>query len=200
MDRDAAISKLNLLVNKDLRQLARELGVSVHGETGKTNKGWAGHVCERYLGLPLNSSRAPNFGSWELKTTSLKRLRDGRLVPKETVAITMLDPVNIIQTSFEDSHLLLKLRKIVLVGRIWEDRSETSSIFHSCVAFDLDDSEIYNRIQSDYNLLRNLVRLNEPLSGRYGDLIQARTKGRGHGSQTRAFYARKEFVQILFDL
>lgn len=30
---------------------------------GRKNKGWAGHTLERYLGLPLNSLRALNFGS-----------------------------------------------------------------------------------------------------------------------------------------
>jgi hypothetical protein len=33
------------------------------------------------------------------------------------------------------------------------------------------------------------------LSGRMGVLIQPRTKGPGHGSTSRAFYARKEFLK-----
>jgi DNA mismatch repair protein MutH len=200
MDRLVAISRLNELVGKDLRQLAEELDISVKGPSGKINKGWAGHVCERYLGLPLNSSRAPNFGSWELKSTSLKRLKSGQLVPKETLAITMLDPFNVAATAFEDSHLLLKLQKILLVGRVWVDRSEPSSLLYGCASFDLADSELFESVKADYDLIRSLVIDGKPLSGRYGRLIQARTKGPGHGSTSRAFYARKAFVSAVFNL
>jgi len=35
------------------------------------------------------------------------------------------------------------------------------------------------------------------LTGRMGVLVQPRTKGSGHGSTTRAFYARKELVKII---
>ncbi len=59
--------------------------------TGSINKGWAGHVCERYLGIPINSSQSPNFGSWELKSIPLKISRTGELKFKETMAITMID-------------------------------------------------------------------------------------------------------------
>ena len=45
--------------------MATAYGITVFKD-GKKNKGWAGYVIERYLGLPMNSSRAPNFGSWEL--------------------------------------------------------------------------------------------------------------------------------------
>jgi DNA mismatch repair protein MutH len=33
------------------------------------------------------------------------------------MAITMIDPVNVCQKSFEDSHLLAKLKKAVIVAR-----------------------------------------------------------------------------------
>ena len=69
MERSEAIQKLKLLVGKDLHSLAEEYGVTVQTTSGTTNKGWAGHVCERYLGLPINSSQSPNFGSWELNNT-----------------------------------------------------------------------------------------------------------------------------------
>jgi len=46
-------------------------------EGDKKNKGWAGHVLERYLGLPINSAQSPNFGSWELKIVPLNRLANG---------------------------------------------------------------------------------------------------------------------------
>ena len=88
MQRDEAVAKLRTLEGKDLRPLAEKYGVTVW-KGSKKNKGWAGHVIERFLGLPLNSAQSPNFGSWELKIVPLKyRPRDKRVVVKETMAIT----------------------------------------------------------------------------------------------------------------
>ena len=66
MERIEAIKRLRELQGQDIRPLADRYGITVF-KNDKKNKGWAGHVIERHLGLALNSSRAPNFGSWELK-------------------------------------------------------------------------------------------------------------------------------------
>lgn len=198
MIREDAIKKISLIVGSDLRGLAKEYNVTVF-KNGKKNKGWAGHVIERYLGLPLNSSQSPNFGSWELKTISLKYLKDGQISVKETMAITMIDPYNIVRTNFEDSHLLLKLKKIVIASRIWENQKEPFSLLHSVLSFDLDDREIYDQIKADYNLVRETI-INKgfsALTGKMGIFIQPRTKGSGHGSTSRAFYARTSFLKTL---
>jgi len=65
MERVDAVSRLTTLVGQDLRQLADQFNVTVWSQGNKKNKGWAGHTIEHYLGLALNSSRSPNFGSWE---------------------------------------------------------------------------------------------------------------------------------------
>jgi DNA mismatch repair protein MutH len=87
MERQKAYELLQQLKGKDLRVLANEYEITVF-KNGKKNKGWAGHVIEHYLGLPINSAQSPNFGSWELKTVSLKKLKNGNLTIKETMAIT----------------------------------------------------------------------------------------------------------------
>ncbi len=123
MERAEAIDRLRRIIGQDLRRLADDYGITVFRE-GRKNKGWAGHVIERFLGLPLSSAQAPNFGSWELKMCSLKRLQDGSLSVKETMAITMIDPYNVENTEFENSHLLAKLRKAVIAARIWVSQKE----------------------------------------------------------------------------
>src|SRR4030042_5550501 len=145
MERQEALNRINQIVRKDLRVLADKYDVTVI-KNGKKNKGWAGDVIERHLRLPLNSSQTPNFGSWELKTISLKRLRDGSLIIKETMAITMIDAYNIKRTPFEDSHLLTKLKKLIIAARIWENQEETSSLLYAVQSFDLDDLDIYSQI------------------------------------------------------
>ena len=199
MERQEAVERIKQIVGSDLRQLADKYEVTVF-RSGKKNKGWAGHVIERYLGMPINSSQSPNFGSWELKTISLKHLRSGELTIKETMAITMIDPYNILRTEFENSHLLAKLEKVVIAARIWENQEETSSLLYSVKSFDLDNPEIYDQVKEDYDLVRNTIieRGFSALTGRMGVFIQPRTKGAGHGSTTRAFYARASFLKKVF--
>ncbi|MCP4364563.1 MAG: hypothetical protein GY800_04620 [Planctomycetes bacterium] len=199
MERREAIKKISTIVGKDLRILANKYGVTVF-KCGKKNKGWAGHVVERHLGLPLNSSRSPNFGSWELKTIPLKYLKSGALAVKETMAITMIDPVNVKENVFEESHLLTKLKKMVIVARVWENKEETSSLLYASKTFDLNDSEMYMQIKEDYDLVRKTIIKKgfSALTGKMGVFVQPRTKGPGHGSTSRAFYARTSFLKKIF--
>jgi len=199
MERKEAIEKISRLKGRDLRPLADELQITVE-KYGKINKGWAGHVIERYLGLPLNSSQSPNFGSWELKVIPLYYKRDGSLTVKETMAITMIDPYEVSVKNFENSHLYSKLKKILIVSRIFYNQQETRSILHDVSEFDLNDPEIYYQVKADYDLVRETIKEEgfSALTGRMGVMIQPRTKGPGHGSISRAFYARTGFVkQIL---
>jgi len=205
MERAEAVSRLTTLVGQDLRQLADQLNVTVWSKDNKKNKGWAGHTIERYLGLALNSSRSPNFGSWELKLVPLvvRVVRGSRVLRvKETMAITMIDPVEVESREFEESHLFNKLQRIVVVARIFESQADKRSIVHSVASFDLNDPKIYDQVKADYNLVRETIRTKgfSSLSGKMGKLVQPRTKGQGHGSTSRAFYARKEFVAHILGL
>jgi DNA mismatch repair protein MutH len=203
MERAKAVSRLTTLVGQDLRQLADQLNVTVWSKDNKKNKGWAGHTIERYLGLAPNSSRSPDFGSWELKLVPLvvRVVRGSRVLRvKETMAITMIDPVE--GREFEKSHLFNKLQRIVVVARIFESQADKRSIVHSVVSFDLNDPKIYAQVEADYNLVQETIRTKgfSSLSGEMGKLVQPRTKGQGHGSTSRAFYARKEFVAHILGL
>lgn len=149
MEREIGLAKLAELKGVDLVELANLLSVPILGASGKKNKGWAGHVFERHLGLPLNSSRAPNFGSWELKSVSLKLSKKGVLGVKETMAITMLDPVEVAAKEFEDSHLYTKLRKWVVVARLWESVDERRSLCLGSYPFDLAESGLFFEVKRD---------------------------------------------------
>lgn len=201
MERQKAIGKLSMIIGRDLRELADEYEVTVFKENGGPNKGWAGQVIEKYLGFSNNSLQAPNAGSWELKLISLEYGKRVGLKVKETMAVTMINPDNVRSTDFEASHLLAKLKRVVIGARIWESKQEEKSIFYGVTPFDLlDDPEIYNQIKADYDLVRETIRACglPALKSEMGKYIQPRTKGRGHGSTSRAFYARKSFLNEFF--
>jgi len=201
MEREQAVAKLKELQGQDLRALADKYQVTVwRGD--KKNKGWAGHVLERYLGLPINSAQSPNFGSWELKIVPLKRNYRGDLQVKETMAITMIDAYNVLQTPFEQSHLFSKLRKAVVCARVFESQKEERSLLAGVSTFNLDDPRILSQVKADYELVRATITTKgfDELTGAMGVLVQPRTKGPGHGSTSRAFYARTSFVTIILGL
>jgi DNA mismatch repair protein MutH len=203
MEREEALARLSLLAGQDLHALARTYQVTVKTPSGAVNKGWAGHVCERYLGIAINPTQSPDFGSWELKSIPLKHLKNGRLAFKETMAITMIDPVQVAHTSFEDSHLLAKLRHAVCIARTVGAHVDAPSFIHSVTALDLE-GDLYDAVKRDYLAVQDCIR--DPqrgfaaLSGRMGVYIQPRTKGAGHGSTSRAFYARTDFLKRFITL
>ena len=205
MEREEALVRLRELSGQNLHSLAACYEVTVCTDSGSVNKGWAGHVCERYLGIPINSAQSPNFGSWELKSIPLKLNRFGKFAFKETMAITMIDPYQVARTKFADSHLLAKLRKAVCVVRTVGDVYHQPSFIHSVVTIDIDlDSELYYAVERDYETVRECLldplRGFSHLTGSMGVYIQPRTKGAGHGSVSRAFYARPLFLSKFVEL
>jgi DNA mismatch repair protein MutH len=201
LNRKEAVRRINQLAGRDLRPMADEYKISVW-KHGLENKGWAGLVIEHYLGLPQNSRQEPDFGDWELKVVPLRKDVDGVLRVKESMAITMLEPAEVLANKFEDSHLYDKLRSMVVVSRVYESREESHSILHAAAEFDLDDPKIRDQVIADYEAIRQRIRAHgiDSVSGDLGKLVQARTKGRGHGSTTRAFYARPIFVAQILNL
>lgn len=201
LPRAEALRRIRLLSGKDLRPLATEFGITVW-KNGRKNKGWAGHVIERYLGLPQNSLQAPDFGSWELKVVPLRRAPDGTVRIKESMSITMIEPAEVVASRFVDSHLFDKLRSLIVVARIFESVEDAVSSLHSAAEFDLDDPSIRKQVEQDYETIREIIRTKgaDSLTGDTGKYVQARTKGRGHGSTSRAFYARPAFVAHILNL
>jgi DNA mismatch repair protein MutH len=201
LDRHEAVRRINLLAGKDLRPLADEYKIPVW-KNGHENKGWAGLVIEHYLGLPQNSRQEPDFGDWELKVVPLRKGPQGNLRVKETMAVTMLEPAEVVANKFEDSHLYDKLRSMVVVSRVWESAQELHSMLHAAAEFDLDNPKIRAQVRDDYETIRAQIRNRgiDSLTGDLGKLVQARTKGPGHGSTSRAFYARPIFVAHILNL
>ena len=125
----------------------------------------------------------------------MKRLKSGEIKVKETLQITMIDPVHVLANPFEQSHLLSKLRKGVLCVRNFEANSERA-ILVKVTTFNLDHPDIYAQVRADYEEVRETIRTKGfgALTGAMGVLVQPRTKGPGHGKTSPAFYARTGYV------
>ncbi|MBI2098501.1 hypothetical protein HYW39_02570 [Candidatus Curtissbacteria bacterium] len=207
--RATAIKNLKNYVGYDLRALALEHGITTY-ETGRQNKGWKGLVLERLAGLDTNVSKAPNGLTYELKSVAFRVVR-GELAPKETMAITMINPEELKAHSFFESHVWAKLKAIVFCAVEWNEKNAKSAKLLHVVSLDFaEDDKLIKELEADYEFIRSKLITEgfEALTGKYGKWLQPRTKGTGGinprtGEQrpiTRAFYARTSLVKKIFEL
>lgn len=200
--RAVAIENLKKYIDQDLYKIAPKFNITTF-INGKQNKGWKGLVLERLAGLETNVSKAPNGLTYELKSVSFCYNQQGKLVPKETMAITMINPNEFKEHSFFKSHCWSKLKSIVFCAVMWRRHNAEQAELLAVTSLDfLETDDLIKEIKSDYNLIRKklITQGFESLTGKDGKWIQARTKGPGHGSISRAFYARKELVAKIFEI
>lgn len=198
--RVTAVANLRKYIGQDLAQYAQQFGIRPYVK-GKQNKGWKGLVLERLAGLPQSGLKAPNGLTYEVKSVSFVK-KGNTFVPKETMAITMLNPQELIEHSFLESHCWAKLKSLVFCAVEWTGRNAEGSILLDVTSMDfLEDADLIQEVAADYESIRQkLVKHGyESLTGTDGKWIQARTKGPGHGSTSRAFYARTGFVAKIFE-
>ena len=207
--RATAIKNLKKYIGKDLAQLAPQFDIHSF-KNGKQNKGWKGLVLERLAGLQNNVSKAPNGLTYELKSVAFHYVNN-ELVPKETMAITMINPKELKMYSFFESHTWAKLKTIIFCAVKWNGKNSKTAELISVTSLDFaEDDDLIKEIKTDYDFIRNkLIKKGfNALTGKDGKWIQARTKGTGGinlqtGKRrpiTRAFYARKELVKKIFEI
>jgi DNA mismatch repair protein MutH len=168
-------------------------------KNNKQNKGWKGLVLERLAGLQNNTSKAPNGIGFELKTISF-HLHNNKWLPKETMAITMLNKQQLKNTHFFNSCCWNKLKSLIICAITWEKQNDLNAKLLEIKSFDLfTNDKLITTIKHDYELIRKKFITSGILSSRDGLLIQNRTKGTGHGSTSRAFYARKKLITQIFN-
>jgi DNA mismatch repair protein MutH len=160
------------------------------------NKGFPGLLLEELLGIK-KSSRCLDFDDGELKTYPIKKLKNGNLSPKETIAIGNMTPENLIHQCFNETNCHKKIQRILFVGYLREKEHIT---YMKPILFELAEySNLYDQIQIDYNEIRaRFIEKNE-IKCETGQYIQCRTKGKGGVKEgekkTRAFYFKTKFVR-----
>ena len=155
------------------------------------NKGLPGHFLEDLLGIP-HTSKCLDVSDGEVKLFPVKMLKNGTLVPKETIAVTMLSTDDLLAHDFKSSKLCKKMARMLIVPYY---RKDENIVFMKPVIIVLLNHESYPIIESDYNEIRTNFIENGILRSKNGTLLQNRTKGTGHGSTSRAFYLRPLFMK-----
>jgi hypothetical protein len=158
------------------------------------NKGLPGLFLEELLDIP-HTQNCLDCSDGELKLFPVKKLKKGTLVPKESIAITMLSTDDLRTTDFKSSKCYKKISRVLIVPYY---RTSDTIQFMTPKIIDkecADCLEIYKIFESDYNKIRAKYLEDGTLSSSTGSLIQNRTKGAGHGSTSRAFYLRPDFMK-----
>jgi hypothetical protein len=77
-------------------------------------------------GLTNDNKQAPNGLGFELKSTAFYQVK-GVWRPKETFAITMINPQNLLATPFLESHYWEKLKSLVYCAVTWNGKHNEKS-------------------------------------------------------------------------
>lgn len=194
----------------DISELARANNITIITREGKINKGWVGQTLDRLANtLDINSSK-PDGEDFELKSVSVIN-RNSEWVPKETIAITMMNPQSILTESFENSALWHKLERMILVGHCYADGKKDSAFVKFISPVDVSDPTLVEKISSYWNVIQDTVRRGNialySSKGTSSGFLQLRTKGSGRSKSTcpitgtefntRAFYATKNFIRYV---
>ena len=89
----------------------------------KKRKGGLGELIEeRFFHYPCNNDSRPDFpeAGVELKVTPYKKNKNGTLSAKERLIITMIDYFQVVNETFEESHLWGKARLILLIYYLYQ--------------------------------------------------------------------------------
>jgi DNA mismatch repair protein MutH len=158
------------------------------------NKGKPGILLEQLTGIP-QTSNCLDCSDGEVKTVPIIRNKAGKLVPKETVAVTMLNKDDLRSTEFGSSKCFTKLKRVLVVPYI---RTADTVQYLKPILLDASEdkyADLYANLAKDYNSIRDQFVNENILHSKNGVYLQNRTKGAGHGSKSRAFYLRKKFVE-----
>ena len=160
-----------------------------------SNKGAAGTLLEKLTGIPTSSALLDALDG-EVKIIPYKRLKNGKLAPKETMAVTMLNCEQLCTTAFTASHCGIKLRRMLIVPYLRDGENIQllkPTLFESEAPC---NREIVATLASDYTAIQAEWLSKKELHSETGVLLQTRTKGPGGlAKKTRAFYLRQAFMK-----
>lgn len=158
------------LIGQSLRSLLGD-GAVIRKRKGKGGLGQM--VEELFFGYDVNSKREADFreAGMELKCTPLLATKDGSVRVKERLVCTMIDYFEIVNTKFEESHLLAKCKLMLLLFYLHVSGVEIYDLrFLYRILWNLPDKDLL-LIKKDYETIAEKVRKGEAHLLSEGDTI-----------------------------
>lgn len=161
--------KLDLSSPQSIEEFANQLmGSSISEFIDETlepniqNKGDLGNLVEEYLYRikPDNTNGLPDFteAGVELKTTGVKRLRDGKLKPKERLVLTKINYHKIVLEDWESSSLLRKCALLLILFYLYEENTPViERIFIAKKLWQIPEHDL-PRIKADWEIIVDKIR------------------------------------------
>jgi len=184
------------LIGRTLRESLR----TDRGLKASLGKGGFGEDLERlYFRLPRSNESRPDFSAadLELKSSPLRRLRSGRLVPKERVSLSMIDYDRIVEEDWASSAFLKKNRHILFVFYLYEEgvQSHLDYVVKYVGRWTVPE-ECLLLLEKDWRHIQRLIRSAGPgaLSGGLTEYLEAAKKGAKGATAKRAFAFKPSFV------
>lgn len=179
LGRDADKEDIEEACDALLTKTAEEISEAIHGRTEKDrahSKAAMGHLIEDdFFGIAQNTSSKPDFeeAGIELKVTPLTHTGGGELLrPKERLVISMVDYHDIVDADYwtDVPALDKKLHDVLIIWYIHldEDRSKYPVIWWTIWNPSDEQSE---KIQEDFELIKQKVKEGERLRTRMGDFL-----------------------------
>lgn len=154
---DSIIEYAQILIGSTLRE---HVNVDEIDDPHK-RKGSFGNAVESYFfGYDINSDSNPDFAEvgMELKTTPLKRNKDGSLSSKERLVITMINYMDVVQEQFETSSLMHKASDMLLISYLYEkDKDPLDYVVELVARWGLPEEDM-PQFRRDWETVVNKIR------------------------------------------
>jgi DNA mismatch repair protein MutH len=128
----------------------------------KKRKGGLGEIVEeRFFHYAANNDSRPDFpeAGVELKVTPYKKNKNGTFSAKERLIITMIDYFQVVEETFEESHVWMKSRLILLVYYLYEQeiKNRLDYTINYARLFSPPEQDI-KVIKQDYEVIINKIK------------------------------------------
>jgi DNA mismatch repair protein MutH len=213
--RFGVVQRLKRIIGQqNIADLAATHNVTIQRD-GRVNKGWVGQTIDRIAKTAALSAQAPDGEDFELKSVKVAwNEQYKQWEPKETMAITMMNPKKILLENFEDSALWHKLSRMILMGHSYDLSSSLKvTVRYQPRPIDISDPELVTNIKLYWEQIKTTVSEGKislySSKGTSKGFIQLRTKGSGGEKgkiacpisgimfNSRAFYATKPFLNYV---
>lgn len=143
------------LIGKSLREAIGSTGQEI-----TASRGDLGSMVEKlFYGWTPPTNHGPDFpaANLELKTTGVKKNKDGSLVPKERLVLGMINYSQIVDESYDTSYIKYKTDLMLILFYLYENVSPVDRIFLAKKLWEMPLADL-EQIKTDWELIANKIR------------------------------------------